>query len=222
MRSGLVWALSVAVLAAVALVAAIIAMTVAGVPHQSAPPPRKPAITGATWDEVSLMAPRANAALASCPSAAAGAPNHPTGPLAGIIVPCLGRPGPADLAAALAGRPALVNLWASWCAPCRGELPVLAAYASQPGAVAVIGINVQDNPATALHLLAELGVHYPSVIDTNQAFRKAMRLPPVLPVSVLLRADGSIQRVIEPLVFHSPDDIRGALQRLGAGGVPTN
>ncbi|GJF03035.1 TlpA family protein disulfide reductase [Pseudonocardia sp. D17] len=158
-----------------------------------------------------LVGPRAAARLEDCPKPVDA--RRSAGPLAGLAVPCLGRPGTTDLGAALQGRPALLNVWASWCRPCREEIPVLQAYSRQPGSVPVIGINVKDEPAAALRLLAELGASYPSVVDQNNLLWSALRVPSAIPVSFVLRADGSLDRV-EPLaVFHDADQIRTTVQR---------
>jgi thiol-disulfide isomerase/thioredoxin len=136
-----------------------------------------------------------------------------------VTVTCLGHPGTVRLGAALAGRPVLLNLWASWCVPCREEMPVLAAYATQPSAVSVLGVDVQDQPSAALGLLADLGVHYPSVSDPDRVVQSALAATPVLPVSYLLLPDGPVHRITQPLVFDSPDQIRTAVAReLAADG----
>jgi len=168
-------------------------------------------------DDAALAGLRGRAGLAPCPAPQPAAP-APSGPLAGITVPCLGAPGTVDLAAALAGRPALLNVWASWCAPCRVEMPVLASYAAQPDAVPVIGVNVLDRPADALTLMADLGVRYPSVTDPQGALQRALQAPPVLPISYLLRADGSVEMVRPPRVFRAPEEVRQSVERLL--GVP--
>ena len=131
-----------------------------------------------------------------------------------MTVPCLGAPGAVDLGAALAGRPALLNVWASWCAPCRAELPALAEYARRPDAVPVVGIDVQDDSRSALVLLRELGVTLPSVTDPADALRSALALPPALPVSYVVRADGSVVRVDPPTPFTSADEVAAAVERL--------
>ena len=80
------------------------------------------------------------------------------------VLPVLGGPGRGSIAE-YRGRWVLVNLWASWCIPCREEAPVLDRFARRyrKRDVTVLGINVQDNSDDALAFLRENDVRYPQL-----------------------------------------------------------
>jgi thiol-disulfide isomerase/thioredoxin len=178
--------------------------------------PESAEITAPVPDDAALAPLRQQAALQPCPSPQPDGP-PPAGPLAGVVVPCLGEPGRVDLGAALAGRAALLNLWASWCGVCREEMPVLAAYAAEPDAIPVVGINVRDRPSAALSLLADLDVGFPSVTDPDGALQRALTAPPVVPLSFVVRPDGSVG-LIPPRVFRSVEEIRQSVAEQLPGG----
>lgn len=79
-------------------------------------------------------------------------------------LPVLGGPGEGSIAD-YRGRWVLVNLWASWCVPCRQEAPELDRFAQRyrERGVSVLGINVQDNSDDALAFLRDNGVAYPQL-----------------------------------------------------------
>lgn len=191
---------------------------------------RDPAGSAASPDRsVDLNRLRADAALQPCPAPPpdAAAPDSPgpdslgpEGPLSGVVLPCLGTGDAVDLGAALAGRPALLNLWGPLCRPCAEELPALAAYAAEPGAVPVLGVEVQQLPGGALDMLSTLNVHYPSVSDPAGRLRAALDAPPVLPLSFVVSADGQVSQVNPPRVLRTPQQVRAVVERyLGPGAT---
>jgi thiol-disulfide isomerase/thioredoxin len=134
----------------------------------------------------------ARAALAPCPASDPAVPAVADG-LPDLTLPCLGV-GPAVRLAGVRGKPTVVNVWASWCAPCRAELALLAALDTSTPGVDVLGIDVEDRPSAALSLLLDSGVHYPSVRDTGRDTQPALRWVG-LPMTLFVDAAGHVTHV---------------------------
>src|SRR5258705_13658375 len=163
-----------------------------------------------------LAGPRARADLPPCPQAGSGA-----GPerLRGITLECAGDGTNVDVAKAVAGRTTVLNLWAYWCAPCAEELPAMAEYQRRAGPdVTVLTGHQDENEAAALLRLAELGVRLPTLQDGRRLVAAALRVPNVMPATVVLRADGSVLDVL-PRSFASADEIAAAVDtKIGVPG----
>lgn len=97
--------------------------------------------------------------------------------------------------AAFTGRVVVVNVWASWCAPCRQEAPVFQRMAREPSAAAFYGIVRLDEPAPARAFAQEYGLDYPHALD-NGTFARAHHVT-VLPTTLIFAADGSFVGRIE-------------------------
>ncbi len=102
---------------------------------------------------------------------------------------------PVSVPVAWAGKPTLVNLWATWCAPCLKEMPELQAYASEPGnGTQVVGIAL-DDAAAVRAFLDQYAITYPNLIDAPGPADAGVRLgnpAGVLPYSVLVSSDGRV------------------------------
>lgn len=107
-------------------------------------------------------------------------------------LPRVGAPDERVTLADFAGRPLVVNFWASWCVPCRKEMPALEAAAERlAGRVGFVGINHQDGDAAAADFEDDVGVTYPSGYDPDGAVARAYGVLG-LPTTVLVDASGRI------------------------------
>lgn len=106
-----------------------------------------------------------------------------------VSLACLGT-GPARQVRAGDGRPTVINLWASWCAPCVTEMPMLQRTAGRVGpGVRFVGIDVQDETGSAASLLQATGVRYDQYADPDGKIRSAVRAVG-LPVTLVYDARG--------------------------------
>lgn len=94
------------------------------------------------------------------------------------------------------GRPIVLNLWASWCFPCRTEMPEFSAVAEANEDVAFFGIAVRDNESDAAAFADEIGVAYPLGFDTDDTVNA--NYPSIgLPTTFLIDSDGTVVRQIQ-------------------------
>ncbi|MET0757867.1 MAG: TlpA disulfide reductase family protein [Mycobacterium sp.] len=163
-----------------------------------------------------LAGPRARADLEPCPPAGAD-PGPET--LRGITLECAGDGSAVDVARAAGGRAVVLNLWAYWCAPCADELPAMAEYQKRAGSdVTVLTVHQDENETAALLRLAELGVRLPTVQDGRRLIAAALKVPNVMPATVVLRPDGSVAEIL-PRSFASADEIAAAVDpQIGGPG----
>lgn len=112
--------------------------------------------------------------------------------------------------------PVLLNLWASWCAPCRDEAPVLAAAERRyRGRVAFLGINYQDSHEGARAFLDTFSIRFPSVFDPSGAVAREFGLRGI-PVTVILDRDGA--EIFRRVGTLTESELVAALERAVAAG----
>lgn len=85
-------------------------------------------------------------------------------------------------------QPTVINLWATWCAPCRTELADFDTVARTRTDISLLGVNVGEEPEVASGLLDELDISYVNVADREAQLSQALALTG-LPVTVFVNRD---------------------------------
>ena len=98
----------------------------------------------------------------------------------------------------LRGSPVLVNFWATWCGPCREEMPeiVRASAAYEDDGLVVVAVNLQENAGIVREFAEEFGMDFPVVIDRNGQVASAWRIGgPIegIPSSYFVDAEGVVR-----------------------------
>ena len=113
------------------------------------------------------------------------------GALPRVALPCFTGGGSVALDRGY-GKPTVINLWASWCPPCRQELPHVQAYADRvAGRVAVLTVDVQDTRSAGQSFAQDAGVRLPTLYDEKGALLRGVGRS-ALPVTLLLDASGRL------------------------------
>jgi peroxiredoxin len=96
----------------------------------------------------------------------------------------------------LHGQVVLVNFWATWCGPCREEMPRLQAVYDKYRAsgFVLLGINIDDDPRAALGVAQKLKVSFPVLLDTDKKVSKLYDLS-TMPSTVLIDRDGRVRYI---------------------------
>jgi thiol-disulfide isomerase/thioredoxin len=96
------------------------------------------------------------------------------------------------------GRPVIVNLWASWCPPCRAEIPDISAFAEANPDVTIIGVAVEDAEQTAREFAAEIDASYPLALGTPAVEDAYPNLG--LPATYIIDENGVVTEIINGIV----------------------
>lgn len=95
--------------------------------------------------------------------------------------------------AGLKGYPVVVNVWASWCGPCRYEFPTLQKLSARYGKqVAFLGVNSQDSDSLAVEFLEEAPLPYPSYTDGDEGIARSIGTSGGLPDTAFYDRSGSL------------------------------
>jgi len=94
------------------------------------------------------------------------------------------------------GRVVMVNFWATWCAPCRQEMPQLNRLYEKyrTSGFVLLGVNVDEDASKAAEVAAKLGVTFPVLLDADKTVSKLYDLN-TMPSTVLIDRDGKVRYV---------------------------
>lgn len=89
--------------------------------------------------------------------------------------------------------PAVVNIWASWCAPCRKELPAFQRLSvGTAGRLTVLGVNSRDTRSAAQSIGEDFGIRFPMLVDQGETLQRALNRN-AFPLTLFVDAEGRVR-----------------------------
>lgn len=94
------------------------------------------------------------------------------------------------------GDVVMINFWATWCGPCRQEMPLLDELYSRYQRVgfSLLGVNIDDDSRRAMQMVEDLGVNFPVLFDERKEVSKLYEVE-AMPVTVLLDREGTVRHI---------------------------
>ena len=94
------------------------------------------------------------------------------------------------------GDVVMINFWATWCGPCRQEMPLLDELYSRYQRVGfnLLGVNIDDDSRRAMQMIEELGVNFPVLFDARKEVSKLYEVN-AMPVTVIVDREGNVRYV---------------------------
>lgn len=105
----------------------------------------------------------------------------------------------------LKGKPVILNFWATWCGPCKIEMPLfIHAYDSHKDRLAMIGVNVQEQAGPVQAFVGQYGITFPVVLDADGQVSTIYQVR-ALPTTVFIAADGTVSAMHRGAILSRPD-----------------
>ncbi len=113
------------------------------------------------------------------------------------------------------GDVVMINFWASWCAPCRQEMPLLEELYDRYADLGftLLGVNVEEDSSAALDLLKEIPVTFPVLFDSRNDVSKRYNVV-AMPTTVILDRDGNVRYVHKGYLPGYEDEYRKQIKEL--------
>ncbi len=94
------------------------------------------------------------------------------------------------------GDVVMINFWATWCGPCRQEMPLLDDLYGRYQRVgfSLLGVNIDDDSRRAMQMVQELGVKFPVLFDESKEVSRLYQVE-AMPVTVLIDRNGTVRHV---------------------------
>jgi len=122
--------------------------------------------------------------------------------------------------AELKGFPVVVNVWASWCGPCRSEFPLLQQASAERGKeVAFLGVNSDDDEDAAETFLSMNGLSYPSYLDPDKRIANDIGATHGFPATAFYDADGELT-MVKHGEFRDQEELDRYIQDYAVAGRP--